>query len=71
MQISFTPHLLPVKRGILSTIYATLTKAVTGPEATELYRAHYRNEPFVRICRAGQFPNISFGSRLEFLVTSA
>ena len=59
MKISFTPHLLPVKRGILSTIYAKLSKEVTAEEATALYRAFYREESFVRICRSGQFPNLS------------
>ena len=59
MKISFTPHLLPVKRGILSTIYAKLEKNVTAEEATTLYREFYREESFVRICRAGQFPNLS------------
>jgi N-acetyl-gamma-glutamyl-phosphate reductase len=59
MKISFTPHLLPVKRGILSTIYAKLDGDMTAEEATTLYQAFYREEPFVRICRAGQFPNIS------------
>ncbi len=59
MKITFTPHLLPVKRGILSTIYAKLGKEVTAEEATALYQAFYRGESFVRICRSGQFPNLS------------
>jgi len=59
MKISFTPHLLPVKRGILSTIYANLIKDVTAEEATALYQTFYREESFVRICRSGQFPNLS------------
>ncbi len=59
MTISFTPHLLPVKRGILSTIYAKLEKDVTVDDAVALYREFYREEPFVRVCRAGQFPNLS------------
>ncbi|MBU4120096.1 MAG: N-acetyl-gamma-glutamyl-phosphate reductase [Proteobacteria bacterium] len=59
MKISFTPHLLPVKRGILSTIYATLEQDVTAEEATALYQTFYRKEPFVRVCPAGQFPNLS------------
>jgi N-acetyl-gamma-glutamyl-phosphate reductase len=59
MKISFTPHLLPVKRGILSTIYAKLNKDVTAEEATDLYQAFYRGESFVRIYRSGQFPNLS------------
>lgn len=59
MKISFTPHLLPAKRGIHSTIYADLNKEVTPEEATALYRDFYREEFFVRICRSGQFPNLS------------
>jgi N-acetyl-gamma-glutamyl-phosphate reductase len=59
MKISFTPHLLPVKRGILSTLYATLKREASAEEVTALYREFYRDEPFVRICRAGQFPNLS------------
>jgi len=59
LTISFTPHLLPLKRGILSTIYAKLVKDVSAEEATALYRGFYEQEPFVRICRVGQFPNIS------------
>jgi N-acetyl-gamma-glutamyl-phosphate reductase len=59
MKITFTPHLLPVKRGILSTIYAKLNKDVTAEEATALYREFYREESFVRICRSGQFPGLS------------
>jgi N-acetyl-gamma-glutamyl-phosphate reductase len=59
MTVSFTPHLLPVKRGILSTIYAKLAKDATTGEATALYREFYRNEPFVRVCPTGQLPNIS------------
>jgi N-acetyl-gamma-glutamyl-phosphate reductase len=59
MTISFTPHLLPVKRGILSTIYAQLAREVTAQEATARFAEYYREEPFVRICRAGQFPSLS------------
>jgi N-acetyl-gamma-glutamyl-phosphate reductase len=57
--ISFTPHLLPVKRGILSTIYANLKKDVTLPELHSLYSSFYAQEKFVRICPPGSFPNIS------------
>lgn len=57
--ISFTPHLLPVKRGILSTIYASLKRDVTLPELHSLYSSFYAQEKFVRICPAGSLPNIS------------
>jgi len=57
--ITFTPHLLPVKRGILSTIYATLKKNIKLPEIYELYSSFYADEKFVRVCPAGSYPNIS------------
>jgi N-acetyl-gamma-glutamyl-phosphate reductase len=59
MTISFVPHLLPVKRGILSTLYGKLAKDVSAEEALEIYRTFYEKEPFVRICQPGRFPNIS------------
>jgi N-acetyl-gamma-glutamyl-phosphate reductase len=59
VRISFTPHLLPLNRGILSTIYATLQKEVTTTELIDLYRAFYEGKNFVRVYRAGTFPNIS------------
>lgn len=57
--ISFTPHLLPVKRGILSTIYATLKKDIDLPELHALYSSFYAGEKFVRVYPAGSYPNIS------------
>lgn len=58
VKISFTPHLLPLNRGILSTIYASLQKEVTPAELTALYQLFYRDEPFVRVCKSGVFPNL-------------
>jgi N-acetyl-gamma-glutamyl-phosphate reductase len=57
--VSFTPHLLPISRGILSTIYATLGKDVSQEDIIREYQAFYRDEPFIRTCKAGSFPNIS------------
>ncbi len=57
--ISFTPHLLPVKRGILSTIYATLKQDISLKTLHALYTAFYAGEKFVRICPEGVYPNIS------------
>ena len=59
VRISFTPHLLPLKRGILSTIYATLQKDVTTAELIDLYRTFYEGKNFVRVYKAGNLPNIS------------
>ena len=49
LKVSFTPHLLPLCRGILSTIYAQLKPDVDADRITELYSQHYGNEPFVRL----------------------
>ncbi len=57
--ISFTPHLLPVKRGILSTVYATLKKDIKLAELHALYSSAYASEKFVRISPVGTYPNIS------------
>jgi len=57
--ISFTPHLVPVNRGILSTIYADLNQKISQQELIDIYQGFYRDEQFVRICKAGDLPNIS------------
>jgi len=54
--ISFTPHLLPIARGILSTVYADLTSDISENNIRKLYRTMYENEPFVRIVPEGTFP---------------
>ena len=57
--ISFTPHLLPVNRGILSTCYATLAADVSLAQLLALYREQYAGERFVRVLPEGRLPNIS------------
>ena len=47
--ISFTPHLIPVTRGIVTTTYADLAPGVGAPEITAVLEAAYKNEPFVRL----------------------
>ena len=51
MTISFTPHLVPMNRGILATEYATLKKDVTGEEVKAIYDKYYADEKFVRVLR--------------------
>lgn len=57
--ISFTPHLVPANRGILSTCYASLTTDPSLQEVLDLYRRTYAGEPFVRILPEGRLPNIN------------
>lgn len=54
--ISFTPHLVPMNRGILATEYATLKKDVTGEEVKAIYDKYYADEKFVRVLEKDQCP---------------
>jgi N-acetyl-gamma-glutamyl-phosphate reductase len=56
VQISFTPHLIPMKRGIYATIYMNLLDEYTEEELLGIYRKYYENCPFVRIYDKGQLP---------------
>ena len=47
--LNFTPHLVPMNRGILITAYATLKKEVTYEEVKAVYDKYYANEKFVRV----------------------
>ncbi len=54
--ISFTPHLLPISRGILSTIYASLTESVSAEDVQEMYMKKYENEEFIRLLGDNSLP---------------
>jgi N-acetyl-gamma-glutamyl-phosphate reductase len=58
IKLSFTPHLLPIKRGILSTIYASLIKSCSFKEIFDLYMEFYDNEPFIILHEKGSLPEI-------------
>lgn len=49
VEVIFTPHLVPMDRGILATIYATPRKPVAEHDLTDLYRGFYTHSPFVRV----------------------
>jgi len=49
VSVIFTPHLIPMDRGILTTLYGTPTRPVTEPELVELYRSYFAGQPFVRV----------------------
>lgn len=57
LHIIFSPHLLPLYRGILSTIYVTLRPGTTPEEARAAY-AVYAGEPFVRLLPQGRLPEL-------------
>lgn len=56
IMISFTPHLIPQKRGILSTIYVNLNRPSSSEELVEMYKEYYKNEFFVRVKENGELP---------------
>ncbi|WP_226670635.1 N-acetyl-gamma-glutamyl-phosphate reductase [Metabacillus litoralis] len=55
--ISFNTHLMPMTRGIMATIYATLTETTTTEKLLDLYNEFYSNSPFVRIRKDNEFPS--------------
>jgi len=58
VEIIFSPHLLPVLRGILSTIYVKLTPGTTSDSVRTCYEQRYAGEPFVRLLPAGKLPEL-------------
>lgn len=49
VEVIFTPHLIPMDRGIFTTIYAKPTRSVREQQLLDLYREYYANAPFVRV----------------------
>ncbi|MBI3606745.1 MAG: N-acetyl-gamma-glutamyl-phosphate reductase [Nitrospirae bacterium] len=54
--VVFTPHLVPMTRGIFCTIYAETAAALTPERALAIYRGFYKDEPFVRVLEEGESP---------------
>ncbi|MBE9214719.1 N-acetyl-gamma-glutamyl-phosphate reductase [Plectonema cf. radiosum LEGE 06105] len=68
--VQFTPHLIPMVRGILSTVYATLRDpGLVRDDLITIYKAFYRNSPWVKICEPGVYPQTKWatGSNLCYL----
>jgi N-acetyl-gamma-glutamyl-phosphate reductase len=58
IKVNFTPHLLPVDRGILTTIYAKMSKKADTASVLDIYKKIYKEEPFVSVLDEGLLPNI-------------
>ncbi|MFZ5827937.1 MAG: N-acetyl-gamma-glutamyl-phosphate reductase [Bacillota bacterium] len=54
--VSFTPHLVPMTRGILTTAYFSLKQDLSTEQVVDLFREFYAREPFVRVRPAGDLP---------------
>jgi len=58
-KVSFTPHLVPVIRGIMTTVHGFITEDVSSEYVTEIYKEFYEGEPFVRVLDQGEIPRLS------------
>ncbi len=58
--VTFTPHLVPMNRGILSTIYCHPTSTLTPEQLLDMYNDDYDGEAFVRVLPKGVFPSTAF-----------
>ncbi len=65
-QIQFTPHLLPIPRGILSTIYLRLKQASSASDLLSRMSAFHSASPFVRVRKSGLLPQIQHVLRTNF-----
>ena len=65
-QLIFTPHLLPIPRGILSTIYVRLNSTMQASAVEDCMRAFYTGSPWVRIFSAGKLPQIQYSLHTNY-----
>ncbi len=63
---TFTPHLIPMNRGIHSTIYATLATKISTDDLNAMYRDFYKGAFFVRVLEKGRFPATKYVSGSNF-----
>jgi N-acetyl-gamma-glutamyl-phosphate reductase len=65
-EFTFTPHLLPVDRGILETIYIRTQRIKQAVDILAIYEEAYESEPFVRLYAPGKFPDLRAVQRTNF-----
>jgi len=59
VSVTFIPHLLPVDRGILSTIFFKIKNSISEKALIDVFKEFYVNSPFIKICPTGKFPALS------------
>ncbi|MDR3749089.1 MAG: N-acetyl-gamma-glutamyl-phosphate reductase [Acidobacteriota bacterium] len=64
--LQFTPHLLPIPRGILSTIYVKLAQPASAAELEQVLREFYAGKPWVRLFGAARLPQIKFSLHTNY-----
>src|SRR6266536_5419513 len=65
-ELIFTPHLLPIPRGILSTIYVHLKQPMHAAEIEKIYRDFYKGKRFVRVFATPKLPEIQFSLNTNY-----
>lgn len=60
LQLIFTPHLLPVQRGILATIYLDIMPGVDAAQVAQCYEKAYGAKPFTHVLPHGKLPELKF-----------
>jgi N-acetyl-gamma-glutamyl-phosphate reductase len=65
-ELTFTPHLLPIPRGILSTIYVQLNRAMTTAEVESCLRDFYAGKHWVRIFATPKLPELQFSLHMNY-----
>jgi N-acetyl-gamma-glutamyl-phosphate reductase len=74
VRFTFSPHLLPLNRGILSTMYVTAPAGVSERQVRDLYAATYAGEPFIQLLPAGQLAtlrHVALSNRCAVSITPA
>lgn len=71
IRVQFTPHLVPMNRGILITAYANLKDGVTQEKVNQVYRSYYKKEYFVRVLEDGMFPETKWVEGSNFVDVNA
>jgi N-acetyl-gamma-glutamyl-phosphate reductase len=64
--VSFTPHVVPVTRGILTTVYAHLAREASSQELASILRDAYEGEPFLRVFDESRLPRVKPTSGSNF-----
>jgi N-acetyl-gamma-glutamyl-phosphate reductase len=70
LHLIFSPHLLPISRGMLSMLYVKLTPAAASQDWQSIYEKRYEGEPFVRVLPKGQISTIAHASHTNYDVIS-
>ena len=65
-ELTFTPHLLPIPRGILSTIYVQLNRTMTPLEVESCFRTFYNGKHWVRVFQTPKLPQVQFSLHTNY-----